>query len=548
MSGAESARWLRFLHHVAYAPQPDTTPLAELSASGCAGEMLSLTCSISAADMDEVHVDVGDLRDDAGRGIARDAIEVFVVREWDQAGLGVYQSARTRVAELLLKDRHADLRDGYGGGCGHWRHWRRRGPFYRPPDLRLRGAVVTDLAHGQPRQLWIALRIPGAAAAGSYRGELRVRGVRPAREPTTLPVLVEVWPQTLAEASRDCFMWFRGTLDCRRPRFYLPEPLYRIHLEDIWAHGFRTVSLSESDPALLQRAVDIAHAAGFRGRIVLSDALPPRLDGIDFRGMQPVFYVSDEIDLRGEAAVAAHVANVREAQQRGLPTMCALVQEPFARRLFDAGDIGHAPDVLLHFLPRNREFFALLSEAPQLRRRPTYYYWHAHMEKPLLHRVLAGVFLWKSGADGIAPYCYQHLPEHPNSPYDDFDEWDSHERTVSGGHALKDHMATYPARRGSVPTLQWKGLSAGIFDLRYLQTAAELQRLARQRGGAALAMADEVEHAIAALLGRIVLREVEVVSDDEPLPYRDVTAQDLENFRTLLGRGAAEIQRLLSAR
>ena len=42
--------------------------------------------------------------------------------------------------------------------------------------------------------------------------------------------------------------------------------------------------------------------------------------------------------------------------------------------------------------------------------------------------------------------------------------------------ALKDHLATYPARRGSVPTLQWKGLSAGLYDLRYLETLAELQR------------------------------------------------------------------------
>jgi hypothetical protein len=261
--------------------------------------------------------------------------------------------------------------------------------------------------------------------------------------------------------------------------------------------------------------------------------------------LQPVLYISDEMDVRGPTAVAAHVANAREAKRWGVPTMCALVQEQFARRLFDADDIGHPPDILLHYLPRNREFFALLSEAPELRRRPTYFYWHAHMEKPLLHRVLAGIYFWKSGADGIAPYCYQHLPEHPYSPYDDFDEWDSHERAVSGGHALKDHLATYPARRGSVPTLQWKGLSAGLYDLRYLETLDELRHQASVRGGPAASLAREIDTAVGALLGRILLREIEIISDEDVRPYPDLEAHELEAFRALVARGAVELQNLL---
>jgi hypothetical protein len=546
MTVADCAPWLTFFRHVPCAPAPDAGPITRLGGACCPGEMMSLSVSLSAREaIRDVAIDVSELRRDGGGALPRAAIEVFVVREWDQAGVGVYQSDRARVAELLLKDGHADLRDGYARRCGHWWHFCRRGPFYAPPDLRLHGEVRTALDAGTSQQVWIALRTPAGTSAGRYRGELQIRAISPALGGAHLALEVEVLPLALAESSRDLFLWYRGTLDCRRPRYYLSEALFRAQLQDIQAHGFRTISLGEGDPALLQRAVDIAHATGFRGRVVLTGPFPPRLDAVDFHGLQPVFYISDEMDSRGPASVAAHVTNWCEAKRQGVPTMCALVQEQFARRLFDAGDIGHPPDILLHYLPRNREFFALLSELPDLRRRPTYFYWHAHMEKPLLHRVLAGIYFWKSGADGIAPYCYQHLPEHPYSPYDDFDEWDSQERAVSGGHALKDHLATYPARRGSVPTLQWKGLSAGVYDLRYLETLVGFQRQAAARGGAVASLAREIEAAVGALLARIPLREIEITSERDVRPYPDLEAHDLEGFREILAQGAVEIQNRL---
>ena len=383
------------------------------------------------------------------------------------------------------------------------------------------------------------------ASPGPYHGRLAVRALSAPFRAAELAVEVEVLPLTLAESSRDLMLWYRGTLDCRRPRHYVSESTMRAQLEDIRTHGFRTISLGEGDPRLLQRAVDIAHSVGFRGRVVVGDPFPPRLDAVDFRGLRPCIYVSDKMDLRGAEAVASHVAHSRAARRNGFETMCTVAQEQFVRRLLDWNDIGHPPDILLCYLPHNLAFFSMLSGAPELRHQPTLYYWHAHMEKPLLHRVLAGVYLWKSGADGIAPYCYQHLPEHPSSPYVDFDEWDSYERAFSGGHALKHHLATYPARRGSVPTLQWKGLSAGVYDLRYLETLAQLQRQAAQRGGAAASAARDVEAAVSAGLARISLRDIEIISTEDVRPYPDLQAEDLEGFRELVSRGAVEIQRLL---
>src|SRR4029434_4352015 len=120
-----------------------------------------------------------------------------------------------------------------------------------------------------------------------------------------LAVEVEVLPLTLVESSRDLFLWYRGTLDCRRPRHYVSESTMRAQLEDIRTHGFRTISLGEADPRLLPRAVDIAHAVGFRGRVLVGDPSPPRLDAVDFRGLRPCVYVSDKLDLRDAEAVAS---------------------------------------------------------------------------------------------------------------------------------------------------------------------------------------------------------------------------------------------------
>jgi hypothetical protein len=534
-----------FFRHRPYAPAAESVALTSVCATGCPGEMVSLSVAISAREaLPAVAIGVSALR--RGREeVATASIDVFVVHEWEQAGVGVYQSGRRRVAELLLKDGDTDLRDGYVDRCGHWGHFRRRGPFYHPPNVRLAGDVRTALAAGTSTQVWISVRIPLGASPGRYHGRLGVRALSESLCAAELAVEVEVLPLTLVESSRDLFLWYRGTLDCRRPRHYVSESTMRAQLEDIRTHGFRTISLGEADPRLLQRAVDIAHAVGFRGRVVVGDPFPPRLDAVDFRGLRPCVYVSDKLDLRDAEAVASHVAHSRAARRYGFETMCTVAQEQFVRRLLDWNDIGHPPDTLLCYLPHNLEFFSLLSLAPELRHRPTLYYWHAHMEKPLLHRVLAGLYLWKSGADGIAPYCYQHLPEHPSSPYVDFDEWDSYERAFSGGHALKHHLATYPARRGSVPTLQWKGLSAGVCDLRYLETLAQLQRQAAQRGGAAASAARDVDAAVSAGLDRISLRDIEIISTEDVRPYPDLQAEDLEGFRELVSRGAVEIQRLL---
>ncbi len=459
-------------------------------------------------------------------------IDIYIVKEWPQAGIGVHQSAQRMVGELLLKDDRQPMRDGYRIGYRHWRQVFRPARYYQPPDVRLQGRAVTDLDGAAPKQIWVSIRVPRDAKPGTYHGWIDVSspaGTVPAQR---LAVELEVLPLALLEPEQDLFLWFRGTLDPYEPQHYVSPAMFRAQLQDIFDHGFRSISLNEYRRERLQQAVDIASQVGFRRNLVLRASAIPWIGTVNFRGMRPLFYVSDEMDHRGETAIAAHIAEWRAVKQRHGATMISLMKQRFARRLTDRGDIGHPPDVVSYYLPENLDYFRALGAFSELRGIPTYYHWTSHMEKPNVHRVLAGLYLWRSGASGIAPYCYQHLPRYPSSPFNDFDAWDDAEQVGNDQPPFKDHMTTYPARSGPIPTVQWKGLSAGLYDLRYMTTlTAMLDRVSRSADVTSAHVVAGVRFRFSSLLNEINMSTINITSSDDPEPYSQRDPSDYDRYR-----------------
>lgn len=488
----------------------------------------SLGASAAAAEVTLVPSDlVGDTDVIPGR-----AIDLYIVKRWSQAGIGVYQAAPQIVGELLLKDDRVRLSDRYAIRYAHWRQLFRPVRYYVPPDVRLRGEAVTDMDESTPKQIWVWLRIPAATVPGIYRGWIEVSSPNGAFHQHRLPVECEVLPITLREPKQDLFLWFRGTLDPYVPQHHLRPAAFRAQLRDIRDHGFQSVSLQEFRPDLLQRGLDMASDVGFRRHIVLPAHAAGWVETLDFHGMSPLFYVSDEMDRRGDAAVALHVTNSRMVRETGGCTMISLLGHRFMRRVMDDSDVGHRPDVVSYYLPENLDYIRAYRTFPELRTITTYYHWASHMEKPNVHRVLAGWYLWKSGASGIAPYCYQHLPRQPFSPFDDFDEWDPVEQTQPDEPAFKDHMTTYPARSGPIPTVQWKGLSAGLYDLRYLTTLTDmLERVSSSPDPDTIQAAEGVRDRLQTIIGRISIGSIDIASPTNPEPYGDVGASEYEQFR-----------------
>ena len=530
---------VRFVLHAPYG-RASADACVGLRRCATPGELLSLAVGIRAERaVADVSFTAAPLSGPSG-ALSNGTIDVHVVKVWEQAGIGVYQTAPVSVPELLVKDDRTEMRDGYSMWCGHWRHLGRRTPYYRPPEARLHGVACTSLSAREQKQIWLTTRIPDRCPAGIYTSVLLATTAGSATE---LPVTIEVLPLSLAEAKQDLMLWFKGSLDCRRNQHFLRSDQFEVQLRDIYDHGFRTISLNESDPELFRTALAIARSVGFR-RVVLSEPFVDGLDASDLGDMTVVYYLSDELDGRGRETASHHVANWREARRRGLRTMISLLNCSSARRFETHGDIGHEPDVFAFYLPRNRGALAG-SERPGVGQ--TYYYWLAHMEKPLLHRVLSGCYLWKSGADGISPYCYQHLPVYSNSPLDDFDTWEP--ASVPGSGRFKDHMVTYPAQRGVIGTVQWKGMSDGITDLRYLTTVDGL--IADASGSPSNALrqrAASLRGYIDRFLDRISLSEINIDSDNDPMPYSDLGAETLSAFREEIAREGAALHHQMNPR
>jgi hypothetical protein len=524
---------LSFFKHSPYSTSPTKEKISRLEGRGTAGEMLSLSFSISAADsVSELLLTPTDLKS-SNNFIQESCIGLFVVKVWEQAGIGVYQSSPLRVAELLLKDDREPLRDSYTrrGRCQHWRHVLRKATLYKPPDVRVEGAALTSLQTNEPKQIWVSVRIPNVTVPGVYGGHIQLQE-KNQQSAQRLDLQVEVLPFKLLEADQDLFMWFKGTLDCNRPQHYLNTERFRAQLQDIYNHGFRSLSFNEYDSDQLQSAVDIADSIGFNRNILLTAPYPARFSKVNFRQLTPIYYISDEIDARSEAFTRDHIEQWHRIKNGGGQTMASLVHQPFAERLFDKKDIGCPPEILSYYLPANLTYFSARSKFPKLSERKTYYYWQSHMEKPDVHRVLAGVYLWKCKADGISPYCYQHLPQPPFSPFDDFDEWEPDGYRGSERLAFKDHMTTYPAVSGSIPTVQWKGLADGIFDLRYLTTLASTIKKSDACSSPAIqACIRESWGRVEQFLRRISLKDIDITSDKNSTPYKEIMTDEYSRFR-----------------
>ena len=517
---------LALLHHAPYERWGTEVQVRQLRGEGAPGERVALSFDIRAQERVPIVVEA--------HGPARDWLDVFVVKVWDQAGVGVYRGPPVTIPELLLKDDGVELSDTYGRFCGHLRHLhrlRRRPHYYRPPILRLEGSVTTTLEPGKRKQVWVTVVIPSRVAPRSYSAAVMVRG--PDGETVSLEVSIAVLALRLREPAQDRMLWYRGTIDCGQPQHYLPEHVFRTQLADIHAHGFCTISLNEWRLPLLVRAAKIAEEEGFSS-VVLQGGLK-NAHNSQFGRLKPLVYVSDEIDQRGPEWYSHHQENMGAAVRAGLPTITSIVDAGFFGRL---ADLAPMPDIISLYLPKNLQYFHSYSLFPEMRKKRLYFYWMAHMEKPNVHRVLAGYYLWKSGAAGISPYCYQHLPVFPNSPYDDFDDWEAACVLGEDRADYKDHMATYPAADGVVPTLQWEGLAEGITDLRYLTTVerllAETAPARGQVGGEAGDQAAAARQTLAEISDIISLRDIDIASDTNTEPYPEVTVADLANFRRRL--------------
>jgi hypothetical protein len=119
----------------------------------------------------------------------------------------------------------------------------------------------------------------------------------------------------------------------------------------------------------------------------------------------------------------------------------------------------------------------LVSEIPNLVKenkkcnRTSLAYVQCHTQDVRRNRSVFGLYLWKSGLDGIIGYVYMDIKAGKQPIPIVFDET----------HAAEDHteanlMLAYPAVNGTISTLHAAGIREGINDLRYIETLEYLIR------------------------------------------------------------------------
>ncbi len=508
-----------------------------LQVCGTAGETVSLTFEITS----DTGIPELRLRPLGSVTIERDfQVELFVVKKWQAAGVGLYQAGSMIVEELLLKDDRIDLHDGYRREVTNWRNIFHPTWFYEGPTLPDHEDVRTTLHKNEVKVFLAKIEISACAKPGVYEAQLACS--KYGNEVENIVIKIEVSPVELLSPSQDFFIWYKGTLDRRTPQHYVSEELFRAQLQDIIEHEFNCISIAELDTELAQKAIEIAEELGFV-KIILVPPFP-ELEKLKFVTAQPVIYLSDELDMhlefpedeKPENLIQYHQQNWKRAQTMdSATTMTSLLSHTFIKRFQNAEDIGHAPEIISLYLNRNREYLQIIDNLKDPTNCKLYFYWQCFMEKPNLNRVLAGAYLWKSGAAGISPYCYQHMPVYPNSPFDDFDEWEPDFHQGGINRPFKDHMTTYPARNGIIPTLQWEALRDGIVDFKYWYTLNYwiTQGLASQTQ-ATVDLADAVQKRSDALLSRINLLAIAINSETEREPYPEIEPHEYDEFRNQL--------------
>jgi hypothetical protein len=106
---------------------------------------------------------------------------------------------------------------------------------------------------------------------------------------------LEVLPFNLLKPAQETLIWYLGWMSPQSPQFYVLQDIYRLHLQDIYDHGFRSRSICEQDRQTAQPAVDTAEQIGFNRHVVFRSIFP-NAEALTFKKLTPVLYLSNEID------------------------------------------------------------------------------------------------------------------------------------------------------------------------------------------------------------------------------------------------------------
>ncbi len=381
-----------------------------------------------------------------GHVLPRSAVDIHVVKVWEQGGAGPLRDPDTAAAvpELLVKDDRVPL----------------SGPA---PTARLTGPAVCDIPADTSKQFWLSVSVPRNTPPGPYTGKVVVSG-RGLPAPVVVRVSLIVPPLRLLSPAKQYGVDLRSRLDPAPATLpsadgsecvtdFVPADVLDAQLQDIYAHGFTIASLYDSSATVASAEAEYAKCGlGTAYNLYKGDGDPQAMekDRAARRGPALTYYTPPEPN----ETAAARMAPLEKA---GIPNVTYIPKQD------DFTALG--PDTDIAVYNRDSAYPQQLLRTNGLRQSMTrdWWYWPATNEDPKTNRVDSGVLLWKSNLYGA------FLPDYQTAfgadPYDE---------TSAGACpakiAFRPLMLTYPVKGGVLDTLQWEACREGVTDVRYLTT------------------------------------------------------------------------------
>ncbi len=426
-------------------PLPQETT-SQLSIQACADQVQAATfCVYSQKPLQNVTVTLPNDLQAVGHILSRNAVDVRVVKVWQQLGVGPLRSQDLAgpTPELLVKDDRVPLTGA-------------------APVARLTGAPVTDIAADSTKQFWITVAVPRNALPDHYTGNLLVSG-RGIAAPIPVRLDINVLPMRLQSAAKQYAIDLRSRLDPAPAALpsadgrqlvtdFVSKPVLDAQLADIITHGFRITTAYDS-PDTLWDAVAERQKYGF---------------------MEPYIYKGDGDAATLEAARAAH---------RAPAFLYYTDRDPIAQTETRLAAMSKGGLLATTYITRPSDYDALQAdlEVPVYNRDSPYtqtllrtngrrqsskrdwWYWTATDEDPETNRLDCGVLLWRANLYGAFVPAYQLA--FGTDPYDE-----TSAGAVPAQAQLRPEMLTYPVQGGVLDTLQWEACREGVSDVRYLTT------------------------------------------------------------------------------
>ena len=470
---------------------PATDESYEISVVAAPGELEPASFVVRPrVSLSGLLVEATSLTSAAGAVIPADNVDIRVVKCWWQAGVEIEVGTKTFTPELLLKD------DALVKVEGAENYLRLGGEYVQISSsvpVQTGGVIHTiaeypvqdaatlqpfDVPAGTNKQVWITLKVPADAAAGTYHGLLLLSLL--SGETGSVGLTLEVLPFALEPSRLTYSLYYRGMLKSDWPdgsisSEWKSEAQLRAELRDMFDHGVTNPAVYQDfDQAFLGKYLEARRDLGmdnqplyFLGLDTGNSSNPAVLSALtqsvqDLVGFATPYGVTD-----------VFVYGLDEAQSPILETQRPAWQAVHAGggKIFVAGQAGVGKNF---DLMGDIQDLLICANAPRADEAAK---WHGagHLvfnyanpqvgnEEPERYRRNYGLLLWQQDYDGAMDYAYQ---DSCGSIWNDFDRTD-----------YRDLVFTYPTVDGVIDTIEWEGFHEAVDDTRYLAT---LQRLLEEK-------------------------------------------------------------------